>query len=313
MLTPLFAFLEYSPLVEIELGPFTISPHGVGIAVGYLLGAQLMMPHARRMGMKEADIYNVLTWAAVGAIVGARVAYVINHLGEFDNPLEWFEIWEGGISLLGGITGAVLFAAPRMRAYGYSFWRVMDVAAAPLAAGIIVGRLGDLVVADHLGKTTDFFLGYVCPAEETASPCIAPVGEAVHQPALYDLINLLWLTPFLFWFRHRARYDGQVIILFALFYGMGRLIEDFFRIDVTHGTGLTGSQWTSVVAMLLALYVLLRLRRTPWPSGQGVHRSEPGDPPPAAIARAFHEPISADTATGTEPPSGTAAEEHQSR
>jgi phosphatidylglycerol:prolipoprotein diacylglycerol transferase len=288
VIAPVFGFLEYTPIVDIEIGPFSISPHGIGIAVGYLLGAQLMLPHARRMGMKDEHIYSILMWAAFGALVGARVAYVINHLGDFDNPLEWFEIWEGGISLLGGITGAVLAGAPRMRAHGYSFWRVMDVAAAPLAAGIIVGRLGDLVVADHLGKTTDFFLGYACPSADTASPC---KGEAVHQPALYDLINLLWLTPLLFWFRRRARYDGQVIVMFALFYGAGRLIEDFFRVDVTHGTGLTGSQWTSVAAILLAAWVLLFLRRTPWPSGEGIHRSEPGHPPPAAIAQAFEHPI----------------------
>jgi phosphatidylglycerol:prolipoprotein diacylglycerol transferase len=300
----MLAFLDYSPIVDIELGPLSISPHGVGIAAGFLLGAQLMAPHARRMGMRDEHIYSILTWAAIGAIVGARVAYVINHFGEFDNPGEWFAIWNGGISLLGGITGAVLAAAPRMRAYGYSFWRVMDLAAAPLAAGIIVGRLGDLIVGDHLGKPTEFFLGFVCDGVDTASPCNpATPGGAVHQPALYDLLNLLVLTPFLFWWRKRARYDGQSIIIFGLWYGAGRLVEDFYRIDETHGTGLTGSQWTAVAAMAACAIVLAVVRRTPWPSGRGNQASVPAHQARAAVAAVFDEPIP------TVPPAGVPFDE----
>jgi hypothetical protein len=56
------------------------------------------------------------------------------------------------------------------------------------ALGIAIGRVGDLVVADHLGKPTRFALGYVCPGTDTASPCIGPAGQAVRQPALCDLL-----------------------------------------------------------------------------------------------------------------------------
>ncbi len=88
-------------------------------------------------------------------------------------------------------------ALPYLHRRGHHLWPLLDAAAPGLAIGIAIGRLGDLVVADHLGKPTDFLLGYRCTGAETASPCVAPVGQAVHQPALYDLAAVLMLLGLL--------------------------------------------------------------------------------------------------------------------
>ncbi|MBI2169988.1 MAG: prolipoprotein diacylglyceryl transferase [Actinobacteria bacterium] len=272
------ALLNYDPIVNLELGPFSISPHGLGIAVGYLLGARLfMLPGAARRGIDADQVYTMLVRGAVGAIVGARLAYVINHPGEYtDDPLEILKVWEGGISLLGGMAGAITAAATKMRQDGISFWRVMDAVVPGLAFGIIVGRIGDLAIADHLGKETNFFLGYRCPplSVETGSPCIAGPGGVVHQPAFYDLVSAVLLLGFLLWLRRRPRYDGFLTLAFTVWYGVGRVVEDFFRIDETHGTGLTGSQWSAVAFLTVALFWLVFKRRTPWASGRGALASE---------------------------------------
>jgi len=131
-----------------------------------------------------------------------------------------------------------------------------------------VGRIGDLIVADHLGKRTDFFLGYVCPGTETASSCGAPVGQAVHQPALYDLVSAALLLGVLLWLRRRPRYAGFLSLVAGAWYGTGRIVEDFFRVDVTHGTGLTGSQWAALAVLLVCLWSLVVLRRPPWATRQ---------------------------------------------
>ena len=52
------------PTVHVSLGPIKISPHGVGIAVGFLLGARLMLPEASRKGISEDDVYSILIRAA---------------------------------------------------------------------------------------------------------------------------------------------------------------------------------------------------------------------------------------------------------
>jgi phosphatidylglycerol:prolipoprotein diacylglycerol transferase len=270
-----WAFLRYEPLVRIHIGPFSISPHGVGIAVGFLLGSYFFLKWCRNAGLNDDQVYSLVNRAAIGSIIGARLAYAINHPGDFENPLEVFAVWKGGISLLGGIAGAILAGVPKMRSEGLSFWKVMDLAVPGVAMGIVVGRIGDLVIADHLGKPTDFFLGYVCPAEVTGSPCLAPIGQAVHQPALYDLFSVTLLLLVLLRLRKTVRYDGFLTLFFGAWYGTGRFIEDFFRIDETHGTGLTGSQWTAVTVLTLCLFCLVVLRDTPWKSGKGEFASVP--------------------------------------
>ncbi len=262
------AFLRYDPIVRIHIGPLSISPHGLGIAVGFLVGASVFLRWCRANGLSDDVIYSLVNRAAVGSIIGARVAYVINHPGDFSNPLEIFAVWKGGISLLGGIAGATLAGVPKMRSEGLSFWKVMDLAVPCVVMGIVIGRIGDLIIADHLGKPTDFFLGYVCPAVETGSPCLAAVGQAVHQPALYDLFSASLLLVTLMRVRRKVRYDGFLTCFYGAWYGTGRFLEDFFRVDDTHGTGLTGSQWTAVTVTLLCLYVLLVKRDTPWHSGR---------------------------------------------
>ena len=61
--------LAWIILPRIELGPLAVSPHGIGIALGYLLGAQAMVRRARRVGgPDESLLWNALFWALFGAI-----------------------------------------------------------------------------------------------------------------------------------------------------------------------------------------------------------------------------------------------------
>src|SRR5437588_5907228 len=193
-----------------------------------------MLPEANRKGIRDEQVYSLLTRAAIGAIVGARVAYVINHASDYSSITEVLKVWHCGISLLGGFAGAILLALPKMRTERLSFWKVMDAAAPGMALGVIIGRIGDLIVADHLGKTTSFFLGYKCPPLDvnTASPCNGTgqqtgniPGLVVHQTALYDFVSSILLLAFLLWLRRRRqRYDGSLIFVFAVWYGAMRIL-----------------------------------------------------------------------------------------
>ena len=301
--------LAWDILPRIELGPLGISPHGIGIAVGYLAGAQLMVRRARRFGgPDENDIWNCLFYALVGAIVGARVGYVLGHLSQVtdggDDLLGIFKVWEGGISLIGGITGAVLFALPYMFKAKMGFWRTMDLAAPGLALGIIIGRVGDLVIGDHLGKPTDFALGWRCLGSGGEAPTSAQVyldalaaGDppslgcydlVLHQTALYDFFSTLALLGMLLFLGKKVRTPGFMIIVFTCWYGTMRVITDFLRVDRRY-FGLTGSQLMSLSVGLICLYLLLRFRGAPpsWAASAGAATTEseledqnPADNPP---------------------------------
>lgn len=275
--------IAWKIIPRIGLGPLDISPHGIGIAVGYLLGAQLMVRRSRRFGgPPENDIWNALFWALLGAMVGARVGYVLGHLPEvtddWSDPLGIIKVWEGGISLLGGITGAVLFALPHMIKQKMGFWRTVDLAAPGLALGIIIGRLGDLVIGDHLGDPTDLPFGWRClgadgqpplPAEQYMErfnagnpPSLGCYDIVLHQTALYDFVSTLLLFGVLLWVGRKVRKPGFMAITYVLWYGAARFVVDFLRNDRRY-LGLTGSQLWAATIFLLCLYLLIRYRGAP--------------------------------------------------
>ena len=305
------AVVGWPVLDRIRLGPLAVSPHGIGIALGYLAGSWVFVRESKKRGITEEHAGSILLWGLIGAIVGARFFYVVAHLDEFDSFTEMLAIWRGGISLIGGISGGMIFAYPVMRRHRYRFLQVMDATPIGLALGMMIGRIGDLVIGDHLGKPTDFFLGWAYrggqlpgpwfetgPGEwqanlpngliETFSrngarlldgsggPPLAQ-GAGVHQTALYDFFIALGLFALLWWMNRSPRREGILIMTYAILYGAGRVVTDFLRIDKTW-FGLTGSQWASIAAIVISLFVLLGFARRPLagekePDGE----AEPGD------------------------------------
>jgi phosphatidylglycerol:prolipoprotein diacylglycerol transferase len=291
-------------------GSFAISPHGLFIAIGFMIGAMLLTRLATRRGISEEHIQTIIFWCLVGAIIGARLFYVLAHFSEFDNFGQMLAIWRGGISLLGGIAGAILINVPRLRRYGYRFFQVVDPGAVAVALGISVGRIGDLIIGDHLGKPTSWLLAWKYSGGTLAPPftCIDEVcqaglqgghlervtrsgatlfdakgailaqGVGVHQTALYDMVLVGLLFAYLWYLQKRLRREGVLTLTFGLFYGCFRLLEDSLRIDKRFGP-LTGSQWTALVVAVLSAAILLWWRFHPLPAGgaDGDGVSEPQD------------------------------------
>ena len=279
---------------------FAISPHGLFIAIGFMIGAWLFGRIAVARGVEERAISSIVLWSLIGAIVGARFFYVVAHWSEFaPKPVEALLIWKGGISLLGGIAGATIANAINIRRFGLRFFQVADALAAPLALGIAVGRIGDLIIGDHLGKPTSWLLAWRYSGGTVAPPfecllefCQAPQqgeslqtlersgsqlldrtgaviasGVGVHQTALYDMLLAWGLFALLWWFTKRSRREGLAALVFAIYYGCCRLVEDFLRIDKRFGP-LTGSQWTAltVVLVCVAIWGYLAVSKRPGPT-----------------------------------------------
>jgi phosphatidylglycerol---prolipoprotein diacylglyceryl transferase len=278
---------------------FAVSPHGVGIALGYLAGAYVFMRESARRGYPEDASSSIVFWALIGAIVGARVGYVITHLGEFDNPADVLAIWRGGISQLGGVVGAIAVSYVVVRRRGLSFLGGLDAAAIPIPLGVVIGRVGDLIIGDHLGSPTSWALawtyhggnlaGYNCVSSvcttglaegkvQIVTPAMAelrgPAGDVlgqglgVHQTALYDFIATMGLVLLLVYLNRNPRRAGILFFTYIAWYGAGRIITDFLRVE-NRFFGLTGSQWTSLVAVALAgamlVWYAVRPQRTAAP------------------------------------------------
>ena len=271
----MFSALSYDPLVSIDLGPLAVSPHGIFTGIGVLVGAWLLLRDVRRVGYDAEVVTSILTRAVVAALIGARLAYVVNHWSRFDSILEVLRVWEGGASLLGGLTAALVVAVVELRRHQLPVLVLLDLAAPWFLVGIAVGRIGDLIIADHLGSTTTSPMGFQCPnvvdvGETVGSPC--PAGEVVHLTALYDLGWAALAAVVVWWVRRRTGRTGVAIGSAGLLYGLGRFVLDGFRVDAVR-LGLTGSQWTGLVMIVVSVAVLVATRRAG--AAEGARGEEP--------------------------------------
>ena len=286
----MLASIGWPVLDRIHLwGDFAISPHGIGIAVGFLFGAWILQHEGPKRGVSVEHINTMVFWALIGTIIGARLFYVIGHFSEFNGIADMLALWNGGLTLLGGIAGAVLINIPLFRKYHYSFFQVMDGAVIGLAFGIAFGRIGDLIIGDHLGKPTSWLLafqyeggklagfdctslpgtctgtlqgGQVLTITHQVAKLTSPTGEVlgtgvgVHQTALYDMFFATVLFLVLYGLSRAPRRLGVLTLVFGAVYGLTRVVEDFLRVD-KRVFGMTGSQWTGLTVSIVCIVTLI--------------------------------------------------------
>jgi phosphatidylglycerol:prolipoprotein diacylglycerol transferase len=308
-----FPILERIPL----FGDAAVSPHGLGIAIGFLVGARLLIGRAQRRGLGHQYVADIpetiqalLLKVAIGAIVGARLFFVLTHLDVYAaDPLSILKVWEGGLTFLGGMAGAILFVLPDLFRRGYRPMQVLDSAAPGLAIGLTIGRIGDLVIGDHLGQPTDFALGWRCTGNywdratnsfAYNAPQAYPTGiaelptqgcfdVAVHQTAMYDFLAAGIVFLLMLAFERQPRWDGFFVATWVYGYGGLRFLSDFARED-RRVLGLTGSQYAVLAAIAVVTAWLLAKKpwqRTPW--AWDLEFTHPwlrpdGEPPPEASA-----------------------------
>ena len=292
------ASLTWPPIQRILF----LSPHGIGSAGGFLAGAALLLREVRRRTeLDEQIVVRALTWAAVGAIIGARLDYVVSHPKEWESVGEALALWNGGLALFGGFIGGVLGALPILIKAKVHLPRMLDAAAPGLAIGVVIGRIGDLVIWDHLGDVAtgrwqaigltikegyDLAPGFgpdpavPLPPGLTCEQALADgtrffAGCTYHQPALYDFAGALLLLGLLLWMRKNVRYRaGVAILVWGTWYGLQRLTFDFTRSIDEKFYGLSGTQWLAAVlaAVSITTLVVIKVR------GRGLGEL-PGDPP----------------------------------
>jgi len=283
--------------ILIELGPLALRWYGLLIALGVVGGSVWALQAARQRGLNENALLDMAPWLVIAGLVGARLVFVVTSpsyfFGPGGRPLDLFAVWQGGISIHGGILGvlvAVWILAPRK---GLRRWSVMDVLTPIGAFGIIGGRIGNMMNGtDTGGRLTDLAIGVAWPERGTETfgrfgrwifgsdlwaygPPVCssvPAGEAcvVHLTPVYGVLVGVALIPILIWAFRRTTAPGFVFAHFALWYSLLRsVIEEPFRDNplfwpvfenLSAGVGVfTLTQLVSVPIVLAAIYALTRI------------------------------------------------------
>lgn len=252
--------------VAIELRGFAIYWYGVLLAAGFIAGGWTACRRAPRTGVPAERIMDLIPWLIGGAIVGARLLFVISYWEtDFKGEpfIEIFMIRHGGLVYYGGLIGASLAGIGYAKWKRLSLWKVADILAPSIALGYVFGRLGCLMNGCCFGEACELPWAIEFPIGHPTHP----VGEAaipVHPTQIYDALLNLGLYAGLAWLYRRKRFDGQVFAVYLIVYSMTRSLVETFRGDYApqHLAGpLTPAHLVSIGIFLAGVILFFVLRR----------------------------------------------------
>ena len=261
---------------SISIFGFRVAFYGIIIGLGMLAGMWIAMRDAKRRG-QDPDLYlDFALYAIIFSIIGARLYYVIFDWQLYrDDPIQILNLRAGGLAIYGGVIGAVLTLIVYTRVKKQSFLSMADTGVLGLITGQMIGRWGNFFNCEAFGGYTDNLLAMRIKASivnpsmislELWDKRIVENGVEyiqVHPTFFYESVWNLGVLLFLLWFRRRKKFTGEMMWLYFLGYGLGRVWIEGLRTDQLKlpGTGIAVSQLLSAVLVLVSAAVIFWQRR----------------------------------------------------
>lgn len=274
--------------VLFRIGNFPINTYGVFLALAFLCAILITVKLAERDGLPRQKIYDLSLWMLLASLVGSKILMFFTEPEYRDHPLQLLSLdflRSGGV-FYGGLLGAVLTGYFLMRRYKLPWWKTADACAPGIAIGNFFGRQGCFAAGCCWGKPTNLPWG-VKFTELGHEITGVPIDVPLHPTQLYESFSMLIVFFFLLWLHKHRRFNGQVILFYALLYSIVRFAIEFVRDDprgdvlgLTSMTGLSTSQLISLIVGTASL-ILLIIR---WRRNSAV--AKPDAAIPSAVARA---------------------------
>lgn len=261
----------------IEIGGFHIATYGVVVALAFMVAGWIAARGFAERGIDPDEAWNLLWYALVGGLVGAKLYYVALH-----GPQALLS--RAGMVWYGGLIGGGLAIAWGIRRRALPFRRVLDAVAPGLAVGHAMGHVACFFSGDSYGVPSELPWAVAFPRGASPStagnlrdafgvdvPASIPDGAllTVHPTMLYSTVVLLIVAAFLWWYRSRSGAAGRLFGLYLGLAGAERFLVEFLRAkDDRLLWGVTTAQIIAIVLLATGL-VLLRT----W-SGKGTDRPQ---------------------------------------
>ena len=258
-----FLGIEVNPPRILELGPLTIHYYGLIIAIGLMLAVIYACRRGKQFGLKEDDILDGVLWVTPFAIVCARIYYCVFSWHEYAaDPISVLYIWNGGIAIYGGVIGAIIGMWVITRVKKLPMAPVLDLILLGFLIGQSIGRWGNFMNREAFGAATDAFSRMGLYNMKTES------WEFYHPTFLYESLWNLCGFVLLHFLSKKRRYDGQMALSYAAWYGLGRCIVEGLRVDSLWWGPFRVSQVLAGVTCIAAVSLLAYLQFKPHDPGK---------------------------------------------
>ena len=229
---------------NISIFGFSIAYYGIVIVTGMMIAIWIAQREAKRTGQTPEQYLDLAMIGIAAGILGARIYYVIFAWDYYkDDLLSIFNIRQGGLAIYGGIIGACIAVVIYSRKKKQNFGLLMDTASMSIVFGQIMGRWGNFFNREAFGDYTNNLFAMQLPvsavrANEITQKMwdhVVTVNGVeyiqVHPTFLYESLWNVSVLLFLFWFRKRKKFNGEVFLMYLIGYGLGRIWIEGLRTD----------------------------------------------------------------------------------
>ncbi len=251
---------------------FTIKWYGLLIMVGLLLAVIYCFKRMRSFGIDDDRANDVVFCGFIGAVIGARLYYVIMLWDQYKGDLgKIFSIRDGGLAIYGGLIGAVLFGAVMAKIRKVRLMPLLDLAGMGFLIGQAVGRWGNFFNHECFGGNTSLPWGMTSPRiqaqiRNSLSSAIDAAGMSVdpnlpvHPCFLYESLWCLVGFILLHLYSKHRKFDGELFFMYIGWYGLGRFLIEGLRTDSLMIGHLRVSQLVAAVCVAVAIAAVIYKR-----------------------------------------------------
>ena len=246
-----FLGIEVNPPRILELGPLTIHYYGAIIALGLVLAVMYSCKRGHEFGLEEDDILDGVLWITPFAILCARIYYCAFSWHEYAaNPISVLYIWNGGIAIYGSVIGAIIGMAVFAKIKKVKMMAVVDLILIAFLIGQFIGRWGNFVNREAFGAATDSFFRMGLFNTRTNA------WEYYHPTFLYESVWNMVGFVILHFLSKKRKYDGQMALSYAAWYGLGRCFIEGLRVDSLWWGPFRVSQLLAGITCIAAVCIL---------------------------------------------------------
>lgn len=243
---------------------FTVTWYGILITVGMMLAMVYAFSRMRSFGLDSDRAIDGVIGGIIGGIIGARTYYVIFHWESYAG--DWkaiFNIRNGGLGIYGGLIGALLIGSLVCKLRKVRLLPMYDLVALGFLIGQCIGRWGNFMNHEAFGSNTDSIFGMTSgkirswiAANYLDGSVVAdqPVHPCFFYESMWCLLGFVLLHLLS---KKLRKFDGQIFLMYVIWYGCGRFFIESLRTDSLYAGTLKISQVVAVISVTAALVLLM--------------------------------------------------------
>lgn len=246
------------PSLGIEINPpfgiFNIRFYGIILTFGILLAVYYCTKRCNEFNIAENDILDGVMWIVPISILCARFYYCIfsEHWEDYkSNIFNLLNIRQGGLAIYGGIIGAIVCIVIYTKIRKINLLSLLDLVSLGFLIGQSIGRWGNFFNREAFGCETDSLLRM--GLYDKVSEQFIYYHPTFLYESVWNLIGFLILHKL----SKNRKYEGQIILSYIAWYGLGRAMIEGLRTDSLYIGDFRVSQLIAVISFIISMSILI--------------------------------------------------------